>query len=216
MSFDERAQDWDASGRRQALAEAVYRAIVSRISLREGMRLLDFGAGTGLLTRRLLPHVGHITAVDTSEGMLRKLREAVGEESGVETRKMDILDYRPGHRFDGIVSSMTMHHIEKTDALLRHLHGLLVPGGFLAVADLAPEDGSFHDHGNEGVHHFGFDEATLLETAQRVGFDDISYTIIHTVTKEPDRHYPIFLLTATRPCHVSSRSSSPPPSRSRS
>ena len=39
-------------------------------------------------------------------------------------------------RFDGIISSMTLHHVENVAALFRVFHGLLNDGGFLALADL--------------------------------------------------------------------------------
>ena len=199
MSFDERADTWDASDRRQALAEAVARAIRGQFSPTSGMHLMDFGAGTGLLTRRLLPDVSRITAVDTSPGMLRKLEEAAPSPEKIETVLGDVTAYGCPGCFDGIVSSMTMHHIEDTAALLRHLYTMLKPGGFLAIADLMPEDGTFHDHGNEGVHHFGFDEKELVDRAKEAGFEGVRYERIHTVDKGDDRRYGIFLLGAIRP-----------------
>jgi len=75
MSFDERAKTWDSSERRQALAEAVANAIKSSVTLNSSMHLLDIGAGTGLLTRRILPYVNKITALDTSAGMLEELEK---------------------------------------------------------------------------------------------------------------------------------------------
>ncbi|BDY11792.1 class I SAM-dependent DNA methyltransferase [Hydrogenimonas cancrithermarum] len=198
MGFDQRAKTWDASDRRQALAEAVSNAIRTQTSLEKSMHLLDIGAGTGLLTRRLMPYVSRVTGVDTSAGMLEELRKIEGP---VDTVEIDIMAYRPESSFDGIVSSMTLHHIENTEGLFRHLHGLLKPGGFIALADLAPEDGSFHDHGNEGVHHFGFDEKTLLLLSEKAGFIQPTCRIVHTVSKEGGRTYDIFLLYAIKPLH---------------
>jgi cyclopropane fatty-acyl-phospholipid synthase-like methyltransferase len=200
MSFDSRAKSWDASDRRQALAEAVARAIRERFDLDPAMHLLDIGAGTGLLTRRLMPHVGRMSAVDPSAGMLEQLRknlEAYGER--VEIHQTDISDFTPRDRFDGIVSSMTIHHIEETAKLLEKLHAMLRPGGFIALADLAPEDGTFHDHGNAGVFHFGFEETSLKGLAEAAGFTTVDYRIVHTVRKGEKRNYDIFLLTATKP-----------------
>lgn len=57
-------------------------------------------------------------------------------------------------RFDGIISAMALHHIKDTQHLLRTFTSHLHPGGFIALADLDREDGSFHTHGNEGVFHF--------------------------------------------------------------
>ena len=46
--------------------EAVDRAIPG---LDDGARLLDYGAGTGLLAQSMATHVGSLTLVDTSSGM---------------------------------------------------------------------------------------------------------------------------------------------------
>ena len=192
MSFDQRAATWDASDRRQALAQAVADAIQKHIPLRGNMRLLDFGAGTGLLTRRLAPFVGSVTAVDASANMLKKLTEVLPNAA---IHQGDIMEYEPNEAFDLIVSSMTMHHIQDIDALLAKLYNLLTPGGYIALADLAEEDGSFHDHGNEGVHHYGFNCDTLKKRAKNAGFEDLKCRIVHTVVKAKGE-YPIFLLTA--------------------
>ena len=194
MSFDKRAATWDASNRRQALAQAVANAIKEAVPLNAKMRMLDFGAGTGLLTRRLAPFVGEVTAVDTSAGMLEKLAEALPD---ARIHHGDIMEVGEHGAYDLIVSSMTMHHIPDIDALFEKLHALLAPGGHIALADLAEEDGSFHDHGNDGVHHFGFNGEDLEKRAKKAGFADVACRVVHTVIKEKG-DYPILLLTAKR------------------
>ncbi|WP_457592628.1 class I SAM-dependent DNA methyltransferase [Hydrogenimonas sp.] len=196
MSFDKKAQSWDASSRRQQLAEAVAESIKESFKLQPGMSLLDVGAGTGLLARRLLPYVAEITGVDSSEGMLHEFSKIGGAVKAVHS---DILTYDTAARYDGIVSSMTMHHIQDIDALFCKLFSLLKPGGFIAIADLATEDGTFHEHGNEGVCHFGFDELQLQHAARGAGFTDTAHRCIHTVEKENGRCYDIFLFTALKP-----------------
>ncbi len=195
MGFDKKAQTWDQSDRRQALAAAIAHAIEKRVPLTRSMHLLDVGAGTGLLSRRLEPYVKKITAVDNSSGMLEKLSEVA---PCIETVYSDILDFRTDEKFDGIVSSMTLHHIEDSQTLMKHLFSMLKEGGFITLADLAPEEGDFHDGGNEDVHHFGFEESALKEKAEKAGFKNISYEIIYTVKKGDGREYDIFLLTANR------------------
>ncbi len=192
MSFDERAEVWDSSERRQKLADAVAKAIVNEFELQKRFELLDVGAGTGMLSRRLLPYVSSITGVDTSKGILEKFSRLGAKAEGV---LCDILSYETDRKFDGIISSMTIHHIEDTEALFHKLHSLLKPGGFIALADLAPEDGSFHDHGNSGVYHFGFDEANLRKLAFEAAFVNIKIENIYTMEKN-GRYYPIFLITA--------------------
>ena len=195
MSFDERAKTWDSSDRRQALAKAIANAIKGSIALNSYMHLLDIGAGTGLLTRRIIPYVDKITAVDISAGMLDELKKRV--EGGVEICQTDIIKYETSKKFDGIISSMTLHHIEDTEGLFKHLHKLLKAGGFIALADLALEDGTFHSNGNEGVFHFGFSQESLKNYAKNAGFKNISYKIVHKVEKS-NKTYEIFLFTSIK------------------
>ena len=42
---------------------------------------------------------------------------------------------------------MTLHHIPDTNGILNKFHALLEPNGYLLVADLEKEDGSFHTDG---------------------------------------------------------------------
>ncbi len=46
-----------------------------------GSNVLEVGAATGLLTRPLLQHVGHLTALEPSAGMLRRLLSSDASES---------------------------------------------------------------------------------------------------------------------------------------
>ncbi len=77
---------------------------------------------------------------------------------------------------------------------------MLNPGGYLAIADLYPEDGSFHDPGVEV--HYGFDPESLTAQLQVAGFKKTSKNqcfVIRKVTSEGQtREYPVFLITAVR------------------
>lgn len=90
--FDQRAAGWDNNPGRVALARAVVAAIRDAVPLRPDMRVMDFGAGTGLVTLGLLDDVGEITAVDASAGMLRVLAEktAVWGSNRVRTLRCDV------------------------------------------------------------------------------------------------------------------------------
>ena len=72
--FDSAAADWDKGDMRQRIAAETAESILKNVPLRDNMDLLDFGAGTGLLTFRLAPSVRSVTAVDTSPKMLEMLK----------------------------------------------------------------------------------------------------------------------------------------------
>lgn len=195
--FDAAAADWDKGDLRQRIAYETAETIFETIPLRADMDLLDFGAGTGLLTYRLAPSVHSVTAVDTSPKMLEVLQSKSTPEHVIKTECRDIMHMPLDETFDGIISSMAMHHVEDTAAFLDALHAHLRSGGFIAIADLDQEDGSFHAHGNEGVFHFGFDREQLKALAEKSGFTDVRFGTALTIEK-PGRDYPIFLLSARK------------------
>ena len=197
--FEEKSRDWDQNERVLAISRAVGDAVLRHADLRPGDRVLDFGAGTGLICGRIAPRVQRMVAVDISQSMLDQLARKPELQGCVETRCQDILDCPLDERFDLIVSAMAMHHVEDTDRLARSLFGHLLPGGRIALADLDAEDGYFHDTGpdTEGVYHHGFDREDLARRFAEAGFEDIRFETAHVVRKHKD--YPIFLMLARRP-----------------
>ncbi len=193
--FANKSKVWDKGSKRVKNAKAIADAILKNINLSRQMQLLDFGAGTGLLSYHLAPYVAKIVALDNSPSMLEKFREKAPEFTcETEIVLSDIADYRCDGCYDGIVSSMTMHHVEDISALFRQMRALLKPDGFIALADLDTEDGSFHSD-NTGVYHFGFDREELRKAAKAAGFEKIAFETASTIAKE-DRNYSVFLLTA--------------------
>jgi len=198
--FDDAAADWDEKPQRVALARRVAEAIQQAIPLTGTMQVLEYGCGTGLVSRALSPHVQKITAVDTSPRMLEVLRQKAGEEkiSNIETLAHDLTETPlPEQNFDLAISSMTLHHIPDFETLLHRFFVTLKPGGYLALADLVSEDGSFHED-NSGVAHHGINPETVRAILQKNGGLDIGVKEIHTIEKQPgndgkQRKYPVFL-----------------------
>ena len=90
--------------------------------------LLDFGAGTGNLTRRLqqLEQFGSITAIDL-------MKRPAGLDDQVKWLSWDLnssIDI-PGSSFDVIVSAEVIEHLENPRAVAREWFRLLRPNGTL-------------------------------------------------------------------------------------
>ena len=194
--FDEKAVDWDADDRRRQLSSAIGSSILAHIPLDDRMDVLDFGAGTGLISAYVAPRVNKIVAVDTSEAMLAALAAKQELSGKVETVCADITKTPLGARFDLVISAMAMHHVSDTAELIQCFADHLKPGGKLALADLDTEDGSFHPDAAAGVFHHGLDRADLQGILEKCGFGDIHIFTAHTVIKDEMR-YPVFLVTAT-------------------
>jgi len=200
--FDQAAAHWDAEPRRVELARAVGKAILHQVQTTPDMHVLDYGCGTGLLGLFLLPHVRSVTGVDNSPGMLQVLKEKI-RTGGIKQMSAERLDLRhnavPASRYNLIVVNMVMHHVDRIDALLAAFHRMLLPGGFVAIADLDPEQGLFHrPEVAESVYHHGFDRSSFKDSLIRAGFTNISDVTAHVVRK-PDangdlREFPVFLI----------------------
>lgn len=203
--FEHKAERYDGAARRVRVVEDVADAIRARIELKSEMALADFGAGTGLLLERIAPHVRSIAAIDVSPSMIAQLEAKLDRiVCEVEVLLTDLTKDRPSRCFDGIISSMTLHHIEDLPGIFLTLRTMIGPGGFLALADLDTEDGSFHDE-DTGVHHHGFQRGALAAIAAKSGFTDVALDDAGVIAKQ-GREYPVFLLTARVPAATIARS----------
>lgn len=194
--FDKIAKEWDISDVRTALSENIANTLIKNINLEKSMNIMDFGAGTGLLTSHMLGRVAKVAAVDISAGMLNELAQKDELKEMVTPYCQNIIHEKLEDDFDGIISAMTLHHVEDTDEILKVFYEHLKDGGFLALADLDKEDGSFHSHGSDGVFHFGFSRDALHGKLENAGFQDISFVTAYTIEKDSEHLYPIFLLKA--------------------
>lgn len=196
--FDQQAASWDAETRRVKLASEIAAAILIRVPVQPGWEALDFGCGTGLVTLALQPHVARITGADASEGMLAELHRKAEEQSlsNVSLVRVDPTEtLRLEGRFHLIASSMTLHHVEHPVPLLRALREHLHLGGWIALADLAEEDGSFHGPSGDVFHH-GFPPETLEAHLREAGFQDIEVKEAAQMEKG-GRIYTVLLATGT-------------------
>jgi len=195
--FASKSKSWDMNSKRVQNAKGIAELIVKNIKLDKSMELMDFGAGTGLLSYFIAPYVEKIVAVDNSPSMLVEFQNKCDEFScETEVIEKDLSTEILERRFDGIISSMTIHHLEDTQALFSKLYTMLNVGGFIAIADLDSEDGSFHSD-NTGVFHHGFDRQALEKQAREIGFREIGFELASTIDK-PHREFTVFLMTAVK------------------
>jgi predicted TPR repeat methyltransferase len=202
--FDQAAAGWDQKQRRVELAARIAAAISGTLPLNAAMTALEYGCGTGLVGLALAPQLASLTAVDTSAGMLEVLARKIADEkiANVTPLRLDLLHEPLADRFDLIFCAMVLHHIQETDTILARFSGLLRDGGYLAVADLREEDGSFHDPEADGVMHHGFDPADLAARLGGLGMQEVRFSEVHSIVKPREagetRFYPVFLLTGRK------------------
>lgn len=220
--FDSTAHDYDDPekvDRAREIADAVRAAVP--LTGRE--RVLEYGAGTGLVAQALQESVGELTLADSSAGMRQVASQKVADGAlKVGTRVVDLdltapdvtapdptdadpTDADPtdagrefaDEHFDLVVSSLVLHHIKDLNPVLAGFHRLLAQGGHLAVADLDTEDGRFHAHLHEFDGHDGFDRHALADALRAAGFEDVTVRDCTTVVKQGEV-FPVFLEVARR------------------
>ncbi len=199
--FDDRAATWDDDPDKVRQSGEVARGIAAAIPLAPRSRVLEYGAGTGLVTTALLDDLvaPTLTLADNSSGMRQVLADKVEAEILPSPTRVWDLDLEthpvPTDRFDLIISSMVMHHVKDLETVLAAFAQLLDTGGHLAIADLDSEDGGFHQHDFDG--HHGFDRASLAASLEQSGFTDVTVTDCSTIMRE-DVPYTVFLATARK------------------
>lgn len=203
-NFDERAKDWDSDPQKVERAQVVAEAIRKAIPLSRGMNALEHGCGTGLLSFALQDQLGQITLADTSQGMLDVLKEKIAA-SGVTNMHPLRLDLEtepvPSEKYQLTYSLLVLHHIRGAKDILNKFYELLAPHGYLLIADLDTEDGSFHTDGTTDVH-LGFARDELQQWVEAAGFMNVSFSTAYVIKKQignQEKSYPVFLLKAQKP-----------------
>jgi predicted TPR repeat methyltransferase len=202
--FNQAAATWDQRPLSVQIASAVTAAIQALVPIQPHWEALEYGCGTGLVGLALAPQLKSLLACDNAESMITRLQEKAQAQGlkNVQGCCLDVVhDPLPQARFDLIFSSMTLHHIADTGLLLQRLCALLKPGGYIALADLEAEDGSFHAPHIPSVMHYGFERTHLHALCEAAGLSAITFHPAHVVQRQDEhgqvRHYPIFLLSAT-------------------
>jgi ubiquinone/menaquinone biosynthesis C-methylase UbiE len=202
-NFDERAKDWDSDPKKVERARVVADEIRKTVPLSREMNAFEYGCGTGLLSFALQEDLGQITLADTSQGMLDVLAEKISAAGAVNMHpiRLDLaVDTIPPQKYHITYSLLTMHHIHDTQDILNKFHILLESGGYLLIADLDKEDGSFHTDGTTDVHK-GFAQSELQKQVEAAGFEGVKFSTAYIIRKmigDEEKSFPIFLMSARK------------------
>jgi tRNA (cmo5U34)-methyltransferase len=106
----------------------------------EKIRVLDLGAGTGLVSALILsvfPNA-NVTLVDISEEMLSKAKARFAERDGIHFEVIDYARSELSGHFELVVSAMSIHHLEDSAkrCLFKKLYNVLTAGGMFINAEI--------------------------------------------------------------------------------
>lgn len=151
----------------------------------EGVDLLEVGAATGLLTRRLLERAGKVTALDPSQGMLQRLLERAAEDSERLTIRQGMVEDLPRRKtYDMAVVTFTPRRGRELVKLLYEV-GLRVRE---KVVMLLEDDGAM-------------DWAYLARSAAIQGFDVRLSLVTDRSARALDRRRAVLLVADVRRWH---------------
>lgn len=200
--FDKQAKEWDNDPHKTERAIIIAKEIIDFIKPNKEMNAFEFGCGTGLLSYQLKGFFGAITLADTSEGMIKVLKEKITNEN-IKNFKPLLVDLLEDdavineNSYDVIYTLMTLHHILDIDKISKIFNEMLKKGGYLCIADLVKEDGSFHYNVPNFNGYNGFDREELSAILSNHGFKIAYNKIPLEIEKEVNnviKKYPMFLM----------------------
>lgn len=197
--FDIKASAWDQNPMHWDRSVAIANEIKRLIPLNQEMRAMEYGAGTGIASFLLKDDLKEITLMDSSVEMVKVTHGKIesSEVKNLKVLKFDLEhdDYDDG-KFDLIFTQMVLHHVSDVESIIGKFRQLLNIGGFLAIADLYEEDGSFHGGGFTG--HNGFDIDKLAEIIEKHSFGDVvhntCFVIERKISEAENKQYGVFLV----------------------
>ena len=203
MSFDEKARMWD-NPERIKRTEILSKAIIERIEDASEKTALEIGCGTGLFTTRLSKVLKEVACFDTSEEMVKVLKEKIkeGNLKNISIYTEEILNNEEFYeKFDIVYSSMVFHHIVDIEEEFELLSKLLKKGGQVIIIDLDEEDGSFHKNEKDFNGHNGFNRDEFKDILEKYGFMDVTFETVFNGTKivlDKGVDYSLFLCVAQK------------------
>lgn len=127
--------------RQSALYADMTEALLRRAGIRQGMRVLDVGCGSGcvsLLAARLVGPTGAVVGVDRSPQALALARSRGVEENlrQVEFVEADLADFECNDTFDALIGRFVLMFLPNPSAILRKLSRYVHKGGVVAFQEM--------------------------------------------------------------------------------
>ena len=137
-NWDQYAEEWDTNEDVKVYSEKAYKTLLETFEI-EGLNILDFGCGTGLLTEKMAPFANRILAVDSSEKMIsvlkdKRLKNVITLAVNLSEETMRANEFLQV-KFDLIVASSVCAFLPDFEKTLRLLKTLLTPNGHFVQWD---------------------------------------------------------------------------------
>ncbi|MGY0035241.1 class I SAM-dependent methyltransferase [Pedobacter sp. NJ-S-72] len=125
--------------------------------LKNGLRVLDIGCGTGAISKDIAERVGpagSVIGIDNTEKFIASGKESYQTFLNLELIHQDLFSYEPEEKFDLIVSARTLQWLSNPKEAFLKLKTLLKPGGQLSILDYNHEQLSWEPQPPESMLTF--------------------------------------------------------------
>lgn len=191
--FDALAKRYDTS-ERQDLARIISSQLKEHLVGTPIGQLLDYGAGTGLVSLPLANLANSLVLVDASQEMLALADHKIKKNGLGQTQTLvaDFTKTVPSIHADVIIVSLVLLHIPETTKILKALYECLTPDGRLMIVDF-----DYNAKVSHPLIHSGFNQADLQKKLAESGFHDVtSDTFYHGSAIFMNQDASLFLATA--------------------
>lgn len=186
-SWDDAASTWDGDPAVRAYAAAALVSLREVVPSLDGLRVLDFGCGTGGLAVPIAAEAASVVAVDASPAMIDVLRAKDAPRVHAltvpaETHALASVVQAEGP-FDLVVASSVLAFVDDLAATLGALASGLRPGGRLVHWDWALDA--------EADAPFGLTPGAIREAMAAAGLTEVSVDVGFDVPFEGHRMRPL-------------------------
>jgi predicted TPR repeat methyltransferase len=203
--FDDKAKEWENDPVKIERAFILANEIKDFLKPDNSMTAFEYGCGTGLLGYFLRDSFRSITLADNSEGMIKVLKDRIKDEhiSNLHPLLMDLLTSdAASDEYDLIFTFMTLHHITDLETIFSKFGNMIRNNGYLCIADLEKEDGSFHENMTDFAGHLGFTKEELEKLLITHGFRICLFKTFYQIDKlmkdGTRKSFPLFMLMAQK------------------
>lgn len=181
-AFNQTAESYDGL-RKQLIPcfDLFYQTVIDLIpDQQEPLRILDLGAGTGLLSEKILQKFPHykIDLVDCAAQMLDQAKLRIGEKENVRFINGDYITQMLPGEYDLIVSALSLHHcsVAQLNMVYSKIYNGIVAGGRFINADqqLGVNESiekQYQQHWLNAIKQNDCTEAQIAAAVDRTGFD---------------------------------------------
>ncbi|TOL99397.1 SAM-dependent methyltransferase [Vibrio parahaemolyticus] len=176
QDWDGLAKNWESNPATEQFAQSVF-AQLQQLTQLDGIKVLDFGCGTGQLSQLLSPIVKDIVALDASEAMIEELdkKELLNVEPVVDALSRGLVAQHPAFRgqFDLVVASSVLVFVDDVESSLDIAHSLLNEGGYFVHFDWVAE-----------TEQDGFTLSRSENALSNAGFVDVEAKKVFDITSD--------------------------------